>query len=76
LDLNKCLEHFKKVIEIDPSFLKTQLRLRISEVCYKQGNLDEAFKTMAEIEGDLRMQDKHMLHLLKGKCYDKARQYK
>ena len=31
---------------------------------------------MAQAEPDLRVADKYMLHLLKGKCYDKQRQFK
>ena len=31
---------------------------------------------MAMLEGELKLSDKYMLHLLKGKCYDKAKAYK
>ena len=31
---------------------------------------------MAKVEDELRANDKYMLHLLKGKCYDKLRKYR
>lgn len=68
--------HFLKVIEIDPQFCKAQVHLRLAEVSYKLNNTDEAFKQMAKVENELKRADKYMLHLLKGKCYDKTKQYK
>ena len=55
---------------------KSQVALRIAEVHYKLNNIGEAFKVLAIAEDELRTTDKYMLHLLKGKCYDKSRQYK
>jgi predicted negative regulator of RcsB-dependent stress response len=52
------------------------VNLRIAEVCYKLDDIDESFRTMAKVEGDLKTTDKYMLHLLKGKCYDKSKQFK
>lgn len=31
---------------------------------------------MAKVENELKRADKYMLHLLKGKCYDKNKAYK
>ena len=65
------MKHFYRVTELDDNFCKQQVNLRIAEVCYKLNNIDESFRTMAKVEGDLKPTDKYMLHLLKGKCYDK-----
>lgn len=50
--------------------------MRIAEVCYKLNNVEESFKTIAKVESDMKEQDKYMLHLLKGKCFDKIKQFK
>ena len=71
-----CLTHLNKVVELDPDFCKSQVALRIAEASYKLGDVDAAFKSMAQAEPDLRVADKYMLHLLKGKCYDRQRQFK
>lgn len=52
------------------------MNLRIAEVCYKLNNIDESFKTIAKVENDMKPQDKYMLHLLKGKCFDKIKQFR
>ena len=31
---------------------------------------------MKQIEGEISQKDKYVLHLLRGKCQDKARQYR
>lgn len=43
---------------------------------YKLNDIDEAFRVLDRIEDDLRDTDKYMLHLLKGKCFDKNKLYK
>ena len=63
------------MIELDPDFYKQQINLRIAEICYKLNNIDESFRTIEKVEDDLRDNDKYMLYLLKGKCYDKIRHY-
>ena len=74
--LESCLNHLYQVSEIDPDFYKQQVNLRIAEICYKLNNIDESFRSMAKVEDELRANDKYMLHLLKGKCYDKLRKYR
>jgi len=70
--LEECLKHLYKITEIDDEFFRQQVNLRIADICYKLNNIDESFRTMAKVEGGLRTADKYMLHLLKGKCYDKT----
>jgi len=74
-DLQGCLTHFYTVTELDPEFCKQQVNLRIAEICYKLNNIDESFRTMAKVEGQLRPNDAYMVCLLKGKCFDKINQY-
>ena len=65
------MKHFEKVTELDPSFCKSQVALRIAEVQYKLNDIEATFKVLDRIEDDLKDTDKYMLHLLKGKCFDK-----
>ena len=51
------------------------MNLRIAEICYKLNNIDESFRTMEKVEDQIRQSDKYMIYLLKGKCFDKVRQY-
>ena len=50
--------------------------MRIAEICYKLNNVEESFKTIAKVENGLKPNDAYLVHLLKGKCYDKIRQYR
>jgi len=69
------LEYFNKVKALDESFCSDIVNLRIAEVNYKLGNLPEAFEALSVSEKTIRMKDKYMLHLLRGKCYDKQRKF-
>lgn len=70
------MRHFEKVVALDPEFYKNQVNLRMAEISYLLDQTDEAIFTLAKIEGQIRAEDKYLLHLLKGKCYDKLRQFK
>ena len=70
------LVNYNKVIGIDPEFFKSQVSLRAAEVNYKLGDVDAAIKTLVQVEPSLRPAEKYDLHFIKGKCYDKQRQFK
>lgn len=69
------LEYFHKVKALDECFCSDIVNLRIAEVNYKLNNLPEAFDALSASEKTIRMKDKYMLHLLKGKCFDKQRKF-
>lgn len=48
----------------------------MAEILYKQNKIDDVIFKLAKQESQMRQQDKFLLHLLKGKCYDKQKQYK
>ena len=52
------------------------MNLRLAEIQYLLDQTDDAIFLLAKIEGQMRPEDKYLLHLLKGKCYDKLRQFK
>ena len=61
------------MIEIDPEFYKIQVNLRLAEVLYLLENTDDSIFILSKIEAQIRPEDKYLLHLLKGKCYDRMR---
>jgi tetratricopeptide (TPR) repeat protein len=74
-EFESSLEYFNKVKALDESFCSDIVNLRIAEVNYKLGNLPEAFEALSVSEKTIQMKDKYMLHLLRGKCYDKQRKF-
>ena len=47
---NTSLSHFADVAELDPSFYKVQVNMRMAELLYRQGDYDEAMYKLALIE--------------------------
>ena len=74
--LDTSLSHFNRVVELDPNFYKQQVNLRIAEIHYKLDDIEEAQRTLARLEPVMPQKDKFMLYLLRGKCCDKAKQYR
>lgn len=50
--------------------------LRIAEVSYKLNLTDQAFDAILICERLISKKDIYMVNMLKGKCYDRNRQYK
>ena len=75
-DYVKCNEYLKKLAELDKNFLAASSSIRIAENYYKCGNIDDAILQLAKTEILLQPQDKHIIHFLKAKCYDKQKQFK
>ena len=49
--------------------------MRMAEVCYKQGNTEQAFEHITRVEELIKPQDKYLLFLIKGKCFDKNKEF-
>ena len=60
---------------IDESFCSDIVNLRIAEVTYKLNLTDEALEALLMCEKTIKTKDKYMVHLLRGKCYDKVKNY-
>lgn len=65
-----------RVSEIDEDFCREQVSLRIAELLFNMGDIDNAIYRLAKVEGHMQNKDKYLLYLLKGKCYDKKKQFK
>ena len=51
------------------------MAFRISELCYKLGKIDEALAALVTLERTIKPADRYMMHLLRGKCYDKQKNF-
>jgi tetratricopeptide (TPR) repeat protein len=71
----ESLGHFTKVRQLDHTFCADIVNLRIAEVHYKLDQVEESLQAIELSEQAIKTKDLYMVHLLKGKCYDKCRQY-
>lgn len=67
---------FKQVRQKDPDFCADVVTLRIAEISYKLNLIDEAFEAAVHCERLIKKKDMYAVNILKGKCFDKNRQYK
>lgn len=59
---------------MDENFSPDIVNLRIAEVAYKLGFLEVALEAL-DICEKLMVRDRHVINLMKGKCYDKKRHF-
>ena len=71
----ESLKNFRLVKDMDRSFCREQVHIREAEVCYKMGRIEEAFKAIATVENDIKEKDKYLIHMIKGKCYDRIKNF-
>lgn len=64
-----------QVMQIDKAFLMEQVHIRLAENDYKMNNLDKCLEWLEVVEQQIKDRDKYLLHLLRGKVFDKKRQF-
>ena len=69
------MTNFQKVRDLDSKFCADIVNLRVAEVHYKMDNVEQALSAITLCEQTIKAKDLYMVHLLKGKCYDKLRQF-
>jgi len=58
---------------MDKAFLTEQVLLRLAENEYKMNNFERCIELLDLAEQQIKDRDKYLLHLLKGKVFDKKR---
>lgn len=56
---------------MDKEFCADIVNLRIAEVCYKLGEIENALVALDDCEPVIKDVDRYMIHLLRGKCFDR-----
>lgn len=51
------------------------MNLRIAEVLYKLDQEIDSLKAIEQCEQSIKSKDLYLVHLLKGKCFDKQRKF-
>ena len=69
------LVFFKQVRQKNADFCADIVSLRIAEVSYKLNLIDQAFEAIEVCERVIKQKDLYMVHMLKGKCFDRLKQY-
>ena len=59
---------------MDKHFITDIVNLRIAEVAYKLGLLEVSLDALT-ICDQIMVKDRHIINLMKGKCYDKKRHF-
>jgi len=62
-----------KVMQMDKTFLPEQVYIRLAENDYKMNNLDKCLEWLEVVEKQIKDRDKYLLHLLRGKVFDRKR---
>jgi tetratricopeptide (TPR) repeat protein len=69
------LDFFEKVKGSDTNFCKEQVHIRQAEIFYKMGKMEDAIRLISVIESEAKDKEKHICYMIKGKCYEKLREF-
>lgn len=61
--------------QLDSTFHKEQIFIRLAENYYKMNLQDKCLESLDVVEAEIKDRDKYLLHLLRGKVFDKKRQF-
>ena len=59
----------------DQTFCADIVNLRVAELLYRLNRIDESLNSLMTCELFIKQKDKYMIHLLRGKCYDKQKNF-
>lgn len=69
-----ALQAYREARKQDAKFNPEFLHLRIAEVAYKLGLLEVSLEALDVCER-IMVKDRHAIHLIKGKCFEKKRHF-
>ena len=71
----ESLDYFERLQKVDEDFCADIVNLRIGEALYKLMKVKEAIKAIEISAKTIKDKDRYMIHLLKGKCFDKLKDF-